>query len=65
MLHRVTHLLLSCKDAARLLSRVQDGEISLVERCKLQLHLLACEACRRFKGQLRLVREAMRRYRSS
>jgi hypothetical protein len=61
--HRLTYLI-SCQEATRLLSRLRDGRISFAERCKLRLHLLVCEACRRFKHQLELVREAMRRYRS-
>ena len=55
---------MACKEATRLLSRLQDERLSLAERCKLRLHLLACEACTRFEHQLELVREAMRRYRS-
>lgn len=59
----VTHLI-SCKDASRLLSRMQDGEVGWLDRLKLKLHLTACEACRRFERQLGFLREAMRRYKA-
>jgi len=63
MLRRLTHLL-TCRDATRLISRLQDERGSLAERWKLRLHLLACDACRRFSAQLHLLAETMRRYRS-
>ncbi len=59
----ITHMI-SCKDASRLLSQLQDGEISWFDRVKLRLHLTACEACRRFERQLGFLREAMRRYKA-
>jgi len=59
----ITHMI-SCKDASRLLSKLQDGQISWFDRMKLRLHLTACDACRRFERQLKFLRAAMQRYRS-
>lgn len=63
LLRPITHMI-SCKDASRLLSQLQDGPVSWIDRVKLRLHLIACEACRSFERQLGVLREAMRRYRS-
>jgi hypothetical protein len=37
-----------------------DRELSLVERTRMRLHLIVCEACTRFNGQMDLLRRAMR-----
>ena len=56
--------LLDCKDAARLISRELEGPLPLGRRVVLRLHLLWCEACRRFARQALFLRTAMRRYRA-
>jgi hypothetical protein len=45
------------------MSQMQDRGLTAAERVKLRLHLAACKACTAFERQLRLLREAMRRYR--
>ncbi|GIZ50751.1 zf-HC2 domain-containing protein [Noviherbaspirillum aridicola] len=50
-----------CKEVHRLTSEGMDRPLSLGERAGVRLHLLRCEACRNFAGQMRLLREAMRR----
>jgi hypothetical protein len=62
MLHRLTHGM-TCKEATRFVSRMQDEPLSLWVRVRLRLHLLVCAACSRFERQMRLLRLAMRRYR--
>jgi len=62
LLKAIGHLL-SCKDASRLASRSQDARLSAFERWKLEMHLKVCAHCTRFEQQLRLMREALRRYR--
>jgi hypothetical protein len=42
---------------------MQDRRLTSAEQVKLKLHLAACKACTAFERQLRLLREAMRRYR--
>jgi hypothetical protein len=54
---------ISCKDASRLISQLQDGNIPLPERLRIRLHLLWCDACTRFERQVRFLREALRNYR--
>ncbi|MGE5169038.1 MAG: zf-HC2 domain-containing protein [Rudaea sp.] len=56
--------MLSCKDASRLLSQREDRALLPFERIRLRLHLLFCDACRRFGAQLRFMRRAMRLYRT-
>lgn len=50
----------SCKEVHRLTSEGLDRELSLVERARMRMHLLVCDACRNFTGQMQLIRRAMR-----
>jgi anti-sigma factor RsiW len=59
---RLTHLI-TCKDASRLLSQMQDHRLSPTERLKLKLHLTACDACTKLERQLQFMRAALRKYR--
>ena len=56
--------LISCRDASRLISQLQDGPIPPGQWLRIRLHLLWCEACASFERQLKLLHEAMRRYRA-
>ncbi|HXU53445.1 MAG TPA: zf-HC2 domain-containing protein [Casimicrobiaceae bacterium] len=60
---RLGHML-SCREASRLLSRMQDEELPPLRRFMLKMHLTACDGCTRFKAQLEFLREAMQRYRA-
>jgi putative zinc finger protein len=60
--HLIGHLV-SCKDVSHLVSEMQDRELTTVERWKLKWHLAVCTMCMTFEKQMRLMREAMRRYR--
>lgn len=42
---------LSCKQATFLMSKKEEGKISLKERIQLRLHLSLCDFCTRFKQQ--------------
>ena len=55
--------LVTCKDVSHLLSEQGERELGFFERLKLKWHLAVCTACMRFEKQMRLIREAMRRYR--
>jgi len=64
-MNRIAHLFghwLACRDATRLLSQLEEREPTRFERIRLRWHLAACDACSRFRDQLRLLREAMRRH---
>jgi hypothetical protein len=63
MLRWIGHVL-SCKDASRLISRMQDEELAAPRRWMLRMHLRACDGCTRFNAHITLLREAMQRYRS-
>jgi hypothetical protein len=43
---------------------MQDRRLASAKRWLVRLHLLFCDACRRFRRQLDVLREAMARYRS-
>jgi len=51
----------TCREVHRLTSEGLDRELSLIERARMRVHLLMCEACRNFTGQMALLRHAMRR----
>ncbi|MYN46294.1 hypothetical protein GTP23_14680 [Pseudoduganella sp. FT93W] len=52
----------TCREAHRLVSEGMDRELSFVERTRLRLHLMVCDGCTRFNGQMALLRTAMRRF---
>lgn len=61
--NRLIGHLVSCKDVSHLVSEMQDRELTTVERWKLKWHLAVCTMCMAFEKQMRIMREAMRRYR--
>jgi hypothetical protein len=52
--------MLSCKEAARLLSEAQDRPMSAGERWGLRLHLAFCRGCRAYRRQIDFIRQACR-----
>lgn len=52
--------MLTCKEATRLLSQAQDGELPLAQRARLRFHLLLCRGCSNFKRQVEFLRRACR-----
>jgi predicted anti-sigma-YlaC factor YlaD len=54
-------LTLRCEAASELSSRELDEVLPRLDRAALWCHLLACNSCRRFRKQIRLIREAVRR----
>jgi hypothetical protein len=55
--------LISCKDASRLISQLQDDDLPFRRRMLVRLHLMFCDACTQFSRQLRFLRVVMSRYR--
>ena len=51
----------TCKEVHRLTSEGLDRELTVVERARVQMHLLVCNACRNFTDQMTLIRKAMRK----
>ena len=62
-LKRALGHIISCKDAARLVSRREESPLSAWQHLVLRLHLSVCAACSRFERQLAFLRTAMQRYR--
>lgn len=50
----------SCKEIHRLTSEGMDRPLSTIEKFRMRLHLMVCDACRRFGKQMALIRRAMR-----
>jgi hypothetical protein len=57
-------LRISCKESARRITGRRDRALPWHELLALRLHLLACKACPRFERQVRLMDEAMDRWRA-
>ena len=55
--------MLSCREAAKLLSDAQDGDLTIAERAALEAHVGICTACERLRQQFGDLRDIMRRYR--
>lgn len=54
----------TCKEAAALLIAGEDRMITLSERTKVRLHLIACKACPNFERQLLTMRNGMQQWRN-
>ena len=54
--------MLSCKEVTHLLSESQDRKLALAEKMHLEMHLAMCKGCKNFKGQMKFLREACKRY---
>jgi sporulation-control protein spo0M len=50
----------TCKEIHRLTSEGMDRRLSTVEKIRMRLHLVVCEACRSFGKQMDFIRRAMR-----
>jgi hypothetical protein len=49
-----------CNEVVKLVSEDMDRPLPLGTRLKLRLHVLICDACRRYRQQLRAIRDALR-----
>ena len=54
-------MMLSCKEASRLVSQGLDRRLGFAERLALRLHLLICDGCTNFSRQVAFLRKAMAR----
>jgi hypothetical protein len=55
-------LLLSCREASRLISEELDRNLGVAERASLRVHLAICVACTRVTRQFEFLRRAARQY---
>ena len=53
-------MMLSCKEAARLVSQGLDRKLGFGERVMLRVHLAICGGCTNFKDQVAFLRRAVR-----
>lgn len=49
----------NCREASRLQSEALDHSLSRGQRLGLRLHLLLCKWCRRYRKQIRFLRQAV------
>ena len=54
-------MMLSCKEATRLVSQGLDRELGFGERVRLRVHLAICDGCTNFSKQMAFLRKAMAR----
>lgn len=54
----------SCKQVAALLVAREDRALPWAERLAVRLHMVICDACPRFEGQLRTLRHSMQMWRN-
>jgi hypothetical protein len=54
-------MMMSCKEASRLLSQGMDERLPLWQRVRLRLHLAICDACTNFSRHLKVLRRAVAR----
>lgn len=55
-------LMISCKEAAEMMSEAQDQSLPFMRRMALKFHLSMCYGCRRYKKQLQIIRDLARGY---
>jgi predicted anti-sigma-YlaC factor YlaD len=54
-------MMLSCKEAARLVSQRLDRDLGFGERVMLRVHLTICDGCTNFRDQVAFLRKAVSR----
>ena len=54
-------MMLSCKEASRLVSQGLDRKLGFGERVMLRVHLTICDGCTNFKSQVAFLRKAVSR----
>lgn len=54
--------MLSCKDATRLMSEAQDRDLAIKETIGLEMHLLTCRGCQRYREQMNFLHQLCRQH---
>ena len=55
----MSRMMISCKQAGRLVERKLAGEISFKERLQLVFHIKMCQACRQYEKQSALIQKIL------
>lgn len=48
--------MLNCKETTHLISEAQDRSLSFTEKAALEMHLLMCSGCSRYREQTKFLR---------
>ncbi len=54
-------IMISCHDATFLISKKQEGKLSVSEQMKLSLHLMYCKNCNRLAKQTKQITESIKK----
>jgi hypothetical protein len=54
----------NCREVTEIVLAGEDRSLGLAERLAVRLHLTICTGCRRFQGQMAVMREALPRWRA-
>lgn len=54
--------MLSCNEAAWLISESMDRDLPFLQRIGIRAHLLMCKHCTRYRRQLLFIRDAIQHY---
>lgn len=52
----------TCKEVHRLISEQMDRNLNMIEKTRLRVHMMICDACSNFSGQMKLIRRAMQQF---
>ena len=64
LLHSLmSRLMISCEKAAFFISKSQDERLTCKEKTDMHLHLMGCKFCRRYKKDIDLLSEYLKKYR--
>lgn len=55
-------IMITCKEASRLISEGLDRDLGVAERARLRVHVAICAACTRVSRQFEFLRRAARAY---
>lgn len=55
-------MMLSCREATRLMSAALDRRLTMSERVQLYIHVKVCDGCRNFGKHMQFIRKACQRF---
>lgn len=55
-------VMLTCKNATKLISRAQEQQLTLRERISLRFHFAICSGCTNYRKQISFIRKACEHY---
>ena len=58
-------MMISCDKATLLISKAEEEKLSCGEKYHLQVHLMGCKFCRRYKKEIRYMSQAIDKFKES